>query len=888
MFRTANNKVPDLGSGEDLEKRPKTLQCARARPGYILLREFEHLSNQPFRIKSRTNRIKSRTNIRIKDFIGVCLLSDDKRMTPPRATAAVASASASEESVHSDFVVEPEHEPHSIRDRLAVIRQNYMLVLAVAILCTVPSDYKVNQTVPLYSAAATVRFADMRSNLTSGVGSQASSPMSWATDNVKSQMELLTTRATAEKAVDVGKLQLEPAANGGSIEWVENLDATALPGTETLRLSFGDATFTGRLGSWTLTAPYGETITLGPVRFAVMRRPPAEAASYQVLDRETAIAKALGVQTKRRPETDIVDLSFESPDPVFAQRALNATVLGFQGLNTHTSQEAARARRVFLDAQLGKSDSLLEVQRADLSSFRTAKQAFSSRDRISAEQAALATIRSRREELQADRQVYVSLLARAQADVAAGDMDFMRAIVGTPGISANPAVMQVYAEFSRLRIARDSLTAGPFPAAASNPDLQRINALMASAASRVISAVKSQIDAVDARVAALQGMSDRGTNDISTLPRTEAEEARLIEQAQGSQRMAEQLREEQQRARISEIAEVGQVQIIDLARLPDTPVNGGQSRTILYAGLFGLIVGAGLTVLLDSFDTSLRRISDVERLLGIPMLGAIPELSGAKPRTRRLRLPSIKLSDVQFNGRRSWKKPAKKFTELHYVNPSAPAFESFRALRTSLIFSNAVQSLRSVLVTSAAAGDGKSTTSTNLAAAFAQQGMRVLIVDCDLRRGRLHSAFTVPRSPGLTEVILGSATVSEAVNSTAVPNLSLLCAGQQPPNPTELLGSEPVRDILMSLTQDYDLVIIDTPPVLAAADAAVLSAIVDGVVMVVRVGVTDRRAAKRSLDRLLVVGARVLGVVMNDPQELLGVSEDHYYYQYQYSPKKIA
>jgi capsular exopolysaccharide synthesis family protein len=450
-------------------------------------------------------------------------------------------------------------------------------------------------------------------------------------------------------------------------------------------------------------------------------------------------------------------------------------------------------------------------------------------------------------------------------------------------------VLQVYNEYVKLRSSRDSMTTGPSASAATNPDLQRLDGLITSSSRQLLSAVKSQIEAIDARIAALDGLSSRSAAEVSALPQTEAEEARLMQDMDGTQKMTDQLREEQQRARISEVAQVGQVQIIDLARGPGAPINGGDSRKVIFAALLGLALGVGLTLLLDSFDTSLRRISDAERILRLPILGAIPELSGAKPKKRRLRLPSVRLSDVQANQSRP-AEPAetKRSVPIKYVNPSTPAFESFRALRTSLIFSNAVKSLRSIVVTSAAAGDGKSTTSTNLAAAFAQQGMRVLVIDCDLRRGRLHAAFHVPRSPGLTEVIVGASTVAEAVHETEVPNMFLLTAGKQPPNPTELLGSEPVRNILMQLMTEYDLLIIDTPPVLAAADAAVLSAIVDGSIMVVRVGVTDRRAAKRSLERLQVVGGRVLGTVLNDPQEILGTSEDYYYYQYRYADKKVA
>jgi capsular exopolysaccharide synthesis family protein len=206
-----------------------------------------------------------------------------------------------------------------------------------------------------------------------------------------------------------------------------------------------------------------------------------------------------------------------------------------------------------------------------------------------------------------------------------------------------------------------------------------------------------------------------------------------------------------------------------------------------------------------------------------------------------------------------------------------PAFESFRTLRTNLIFSDAVQRIHSLVVTSAAPGDGKSTTTANLAAAFAQQGMRVLAIDCDFRRGRLHNFFGFPKEPGLTNIILGEADFEQAVHSTAVPNLFALTAGANPPNSTELLGSDAVRSILLRATQAYDIVILDSPPVLATADASILGSIADGVLLIIRMGATDRNDGRRALQRLKLVGARVLGTVLNDPDNVLGSSHEYYY-----------
>lgn len=800
-----------------------------------------------------------------------------------KSRAVVPARKPADEQGDVDFVVSHNEEKLSARDQLNIIRHNFLVVLVAG---AIGAGWQYNQarhTVPMYLSTATIRFNDMRSNLTSGVGSAASSQGSWVVDPIKSELELLKSSATAEDAVVRGKLQLSEVAPAGAVAWIDSLDAAAVTGPDTLKITFGESSASAALGGDKATALYGEKLVVGPVSFRVPVRPESPSAVF-VVNPGTATKLRVrgGITFARRTDTDVSDVSFTDGDPYFTPRALNAVTEAFQALNIRSSQEAARARRRFIEAQLREADSVLETQRTQLSSFQTSQATFSSKDQMSAEQASLATVRMRREELNSDKQVYASLLAKARAAQKSGDLDAMKSLISAPGVAGNPAIAQTYSQFIGLRNAIDSLTTGPFPSAASNPDVQRINAMMRGASDRLIGEVESMLETIDARIAALDGLIASGTTKVSSLPKTAAEESRLQQQAETTQRMADQLREEQQKAGISEVAEVGQVQLIDTARGEGSLMNSPQRSRIFVAGLVGLAVGAVLTLLLDRLDMSIRRMSDVERLLHLPTLGAIPALSGNKPKTHRLRFPSIRHSDVQANQSNRWRRPSAKRLPLHKINSASPAFESFRALRTGLIFSNAVHSLKSIVVTSAAAGDGKSTVSTNLAAAFAQQGMRVVIVDCDLRRGRLHAGFGVSRSPGLTELMVGAVTFEEAIRPTGIENLFVLSAGKLPPNPSEILGSDPARAIFARLVATYDLVIMDTPPVLAATDAAVLSSIADGVVMVVRMGVTDRRAARRSLDQLQVVGSRVLGAVLNDPQEILGLSEDYYYYQYRY------
>jgi succinoglycan biosynthesis transport protein ExoP len=207
--------------------------------------------------------------------------------------------------------------------------------------------------------------------------------------------------------------------------------------------------------------------------------------------------------------------------------------------------------------------------------------------------------------------------------------------------------------------------------------------------------------------------------------------------------------------------------------------------------------------------------------------------------------------------------------------------QAYRKLRTHLIFSQGGQPPRTLLVTSASASEGKTTVCANLATTFAQQGLRVVIIDGDLRRPRLHGLFSQARTPGLSELLEGEAPVAEAVRQTSVPGLHLIAAGRLVPHVSELLGGAAMGRLMRELNADYDLVVVDTPPVLAAADAEILGAQADAVLVVVRAGKTERQSAQYAMQQLRAVGARIVGAVLNDPdQKIAGYGRYAYYYDY--------
>lgn len=209
-------------------------------------------------------------------------------------------------------------------------------------------------------------------------------------------------------------------------------------------------------------------------------------------------------------------------------------------------------------------------------------------------------------------------------------------------------------------------------------------------------------------------------------------------------------------------------------------------------------------------------------------------------------------------------------------NPRSPIAEAYRTLRTNLEFSNLDKTLRALLVTSAGAEEGKSTTLANLAVTIAQSGKRVILVDADLRRPTQHQIFTLKNNPGLTDMVRDDAMLAQPpLQDSGVANLQILTSGQLPPNPAEILGSKRMSEILTALLEHADIVLFDAPPLLAVTDAAVLASKVDGVLLVVSAGKTKRESAKKAQAQLEKINARIIGVVVNNVQVEKGAQ---YYY----------
>jgi len=329
-----------------------------------------------------------------------------------------------------------------------------------------------------------------------------------------------------------------------------------------------------------------------------------------------------------------------------------------------------------------------------------------------------------------------------------------------------------------------------------------------------------------------------------------------------------------QRSKENEVILAGtpnNVHVVDHAAIPKTPIGPKRTQAIALAALFALILGIALARYLDYMDDSVRTSEDVENFLRLPALTVIPSIGNSA----RRRLLSAMPGGSKRNGHQGGPELL-----LNGSQRSALA-ESYRQLRTLVLLSSAGGAPKTLLVTSSQPGEGKTTTVVNTAMILAQTGAKVVIVDGDMRRPRLHSIFNVDNDKGLSGILASKMTEGEmlgCVQQHEESSLYLLPSGRLPPNPAELLGSDQIRSLMSVLENTFTHIVIDSPPVASFTDGVLLSSVADGVLLVVHGGAASRHIVRRSKQLLSDVGAKIFGVVLNN----VTVSKHDYYYYNQY------
>ncbi len=570
-----------------------------------------------------------------------------------------------------------------------------------------------------------------------------------------------------------------------------------------------------------------------------------------------------------RPEfgTRLVMVAFSSPDPVLAANVANAHVEAYILQGSERQAQSSEAQQQFLEKKLVELEKRIEKSESALNDYRRKRGivvfSLDNKDQIAGERMtelskALVAAETQRISLQADVET-----------IKAHDYDSLPAVV-------NAALIQnLKSEASKLE--------GQYANMANQfkpdwPPLAQLHAQLQQTQSREQEEIAKVVDSIKLRYQSAVDQQDQLKDEI------EAEKAKAMSLKDASLRdvilsrevdtnraLHENVLERIKVLGVSSESRVTNVSIIDAAEVPLNASSPRKWLSEVLSGFLALLLGVAAAFAIEGRDQGLKNADEVQRYMRLPNLATVlhfatPEERSLHPR-QLLALP--------------WRKSASSADEkedLPIRAILADANDAYRAVRTGILLSRSETPPRTILLTSAISGEGKSLTAINTAIAFAQVSDRVLLIDADLRQPRCHTALDRDNSPGLTEVLTGFEDLSKAIQPTNVKGLYLLSAGIAPPNPTELLGSSKMREILVAAGTSFQHVLIDAAPILPVSDSVLLSRLVDGVVIVANAQ-TARPLVRDACSRLIQVGAKLLGVVLND------VSAQHQRYSESYTYK---
>ncbi len=751
-----------------------------------------------------------------------------------------------------------EHEIH-LRDFLNLVRRNVGLIFGVLVVVVGATVWYTWRTAPVFEARATIHVDRERQpvlpalELLEGVLSGS---------NVETEMALLRARHIAEATVDSLALQVRLVRPQGTARDSLFQDVSASDFTQperyTLRLVGGGYEVRDREGLVVTELPLGEARVFNGVRLVVDPDPRGglqEEIVLRVSDRYEAIDALMGQLGVGRPfrDANVIAVTFQGTDPALVKSVPNTVATTFKAQRIAAKKTEAVSMVNFLSEQI-------ETYRIQLQDAENAVLAFEQGEQIVNLQAEGAEQVARRVALQANRDEASSDLAtltgildeidRTNADPSySGPSPFSR-LAGFRTFLENQAVTGLLSDLTRLS---NELAAMLERRESVHPEVIELDRQIAGVEDQLLQLALSYQRNLETSINSLNNRLAAFGAELQQIPQKAVQQARLERRKASLEEVFNLLQARLKEAEIAQAVELGDVNISDLAVDPRDPIRPRKLRSLLLSILFGLTLGLGLAGARDYLDETVHTREDLGRITGLPVLALIPRIQGLE----------------NGNGRRRLLRKDKPVQERLVTRDdiSNPVSEAYRAFRTNITFLDLERPAQVLVFTSPGPSEGKSTSAANLAITLAQQGTNALLMDCDLRRGIVHRVFGAEKTPGLTNVVLGEAKLSEAIHSVDVGDgrtLDFLPTGTLPPNPSELLGSTRMRELVRLLRERYTQVLMDSPPLNVVTDAAVLGTLADGVILIARAGATDRGAIRFAHDQLTAVQAPVSGVVLND------------------------
>ena len=779
------------------------------------------------------------------------MVSQDNRLLPlssgERALDRSLSEIAQAKAYGRAYGASPTDATH-LRDYLFVVLKRKWLILSLVLVVTSLVTIQMYRLPSIYEAATTIQIEQKRNSVLQ-TGKEIVINTGNTTDPVywQTQLRLLENPALARQVILTLDLQNNPAFFGGQSQ--TNIFAS-------LRRIFSRPRKPGASNNSTEGA-------LPVVNEAEVK---GENLLPEELARLEPYEDTLGSNLTVEPitGTNLVTLRYRHPDPQLAHKIALTIAETFVRNNllreTYGSQKAAdvlaqKIAELQTEIRWGEETRFNYAKNNDLPQSSTPGANLAA-ERLGMLSKQLLEAENERKNLQA---LYEA--ASSEADLNA-----------IPEVQENKRIQNLRDKLDALKQRRAELLVVYTPewpeVKKVEEQIKPIEEALAKAPREVVSAMKSRYEAAVAKENSLRQAYNQQRGETTQQNLAQIQLGVLEQQLETNKQYLNTLLQRQRELDgTTSDRQNNNISITNPGRVPHAPVGPLRLRNIVIAFLLSLGAGIGLAFLLDYLDDTLKSVDDVDRYLHLPALALIPT-----NRAERLRL----------KGKGAATASSGESAALALIDDvRSPGAEAYRHLRTSLLLSSAGQPPKTVLVTSSQPSEGKTTTAVNTAAMLAQTGVEVLLIDCDLRRPRLHTHFGVSNARGVTNYLSGEADLDEMLQSyNKLPNLKLLTSGPVPPNPAELLGSDEMRKLIGRLGERFTHIIIDSPPAISFTDASILSTMVDGVVLVVHGGRSSRAVVRRAKQQLMDVGAHIFGIVLNNVKL---ESTDYYYYNSYYS-----
>ena len=575
----------------------------------------------------------------------------------------------------------------------------------------------------------------------------------------------------------------------------------------------------------------------------------------------------LGVRRVRNSR--LLEVQFEAHDPKLAAKVVNAHLANFVEHNFQTRYDSTVQASNWLATQLDELKITVEKSEDSVVAYERENQIWAIDEKQNITTQKLSDLSRELTVAQADR-------IRKEASYSLARSGKMDAI---PAVRDSRVIQSLLDKRAQLnnQYAEALAQFGP-----KYPKVLRLEAQLEQHARslqqeklNIVGRIESEYRAARQREALLSQALESQKTKTNLLAQKLVQYNILKREAETNKQLHEGLLQRIKEAGVSAGLRSSNIRVVDPALVPSNPARPRKALNILLASFVGLLGGVGLAFFREYLDNTVKTPDDVEYLTQLPSLAMVPALAGLKGHSRNGRAPQLPKSQ-------SLEVKEPRVELISHERPRSPISEAFRALRTSLLLSQAERPPQVILVTSALPLEGKTTAAANLAITLAQLGDRTLLVDADLRKPGIAKALNLAegKRTGLSSYLAGASTLQEiTVVHPDIANLAVIPAGPIPPNPAELLSSQRWRDAIASLRRDFKFIIVDSPPILSATDAVILSVLADSALLVVRSGETPKEAVTRARDLLVGVRCRLLGIVLNAVD-----FTSPYYYSYRYYP----